>query len=62
MLKSIAAYIARRAWAHRQACYVFGRKYRGALSWWERRKKYDGMFREYMRIGKLMELHDNSFN
>lgn len=54
-LPSFTRWRARRKWAHIQACVHFGRRCSGLSGWLARRKKYDSLFREYLRIARLMQ-------
>jgi len=61
MIDLITDYIDRRHWAHIRACYDFGRTNRFDLGWLDRHLRYDRLFRENMRIAKLMAMHGHKF-
>lgn len=55
MSNIIKRIIARRRWAHVRACHVYGRGYPRSTNWLNRRLNYDRLFREYLRIAKIMQ-------
>jgi hypothetical protein len=57
MIKFFARWLARRRWAHIRACYQFGRRSAHITEFWVRRRKYDALFNEYMRIARVMQAH-----
>lgn len=55
MFNTFQLWRARRRWAHVRACYQFGRRSAHLAGAWERHRKYDALFREYLRIARVMQ-------
>lgn len=62
MFNLLKLFVARRRWAHIRACYQFGRRSASVAGRWARRRKYDALFREYCRIGALMQAHGHNLD
>jgi len=62
MLKLFKLWRSRRRWAHMNACYQFGRRCAHLAGSWQRHRKYDALFREYLRIAKVMQSHGHNLD